>query len=362
MNKKRTKVAVGVSGGVDSSVAAALLKEQGYEVVGIFMHFWYENVKGKVRDNVCCSLESQEDARKVCQKLEIPFYTMNMKVPFKKMIVENFLNNYEKGRTPNPCVRCNRYVKFGEFIKKAKALECDYVAMGHYARIRSKQLNKQTNKQVVKLLKAKDVEKDQTYFLHGLTQTQLKHVLFPLGEYKKDQVRKLARKFGLATASKKESQEVCFVPDGKLGEFLQRNIKMKPGKIKEFGTEKVLGEHNGLALYTLGQRKGIGLSGGPWFVLKLDMKNNVLWVTKHEKQLNSVEFEIKKLNRISGEPKLPVSVKGQVRYRSKAANATLRKKGGKIVVQMKKPQRAVTPGQFAVFYKGKECLGGGEIK
>ena len=355
-DKQKIKVAVGVSGGVDSSVAVALLKEQGYDVIGVFMHFWHESVKGKVRDNICCSLESSEDARRVCQKLNIPFYTMNMKVQFKKNVVDDFIDEYSKGRTPNPCVRCNRYVKFGEFIKKAKALGVDYVATGHYAKVKEKKDG------LVHLYMGKDKAKDQSYFLHQLTQTQLKSILFPLGDLNKDKVRRLAKKFGLATASKKESQEICFIPDGDVAGFLSRKTKFEPGKIQDFQTKEVLGTHEGLPRYTIGQRKGIGLAGGPWFVVKLDMKKNILWVSKDEKDLLSKKLIVKNVNWLAGEPKFPTKVKCRIRYRSKEADAIIDKYDGKIEVVFSRPERAVTSGQYGVFWKGKECLGGGVIE
>jgi tRNA-uridine 2-sulfurtransferase len=355
-DKKKIKVAVGVSGGVDSSVAVALLREQGYDVIGVFMHFWHESVKGKVRDNICCSLESSEDARRVCQKLDIPFYTMNMKVQFKKNVVDDFIDEYSKGRTPNPCVRCNRYVKFGEFIKKAKALGVDYVATGHYAKVKEKKDG------LVHLYMGKDKAKDQSYFLHQLTQTQLKSILFPLGDLNKDKVRRLAKKFGLATASKKESQEICFIPDSDVAGFLSRKTKFETGEIKDFQTKEVLGKHDGLPRYTIGQRKGIGLAGGPWFVVRLDMKKNILWVSRDEKDLLSKNLIVKNVNWMAGEPKFPMKVKCRIRYRSKEVNAIINKKDSRIEVEFSRPERAVTAGQYAVFWKGKECLGGGVIE
>jgi len=373
-NKNKIKVAVGVSGGVDSSVAAALLKEQGYDVFGVFMHFWSEDVCGKVRDNVCCSLEAQEDARKVCQKLGIPFYTMNFKTPFKDKIVDAFIESYRKGETPNPCVMCNKFIKFGEFLKKAKALGADMVATGHYAVVASKSqirnpkqaLNPkfQDSKTVkFRLMKSKDAKKDQTYFLHQLDQSQLARILFPVGKMTKDEVRELAKKFGLLTASKKESQEVCFIPSGDLEEFLEKYIPPVAGSIVDLASKKVLGKHRGLAHYTIGQRKGIGLGGGPWFVVKLEKKKNILWVSRDSADFSTKEIIVKKVHWISGfVPKLPLTVKCRIRYGADYQTAKISQKTkDSVSVQFAKPVRAATPGQYCVFWQGRECLGGGEI-
>jgi tRNA-specific 2-thiouridylase len=368
--QKNIKVAVGMSGGVDSSVAAALLLKQGYDVFGIFIQFWAETIDGKVRDNICCSLEAQQDARRVCRQLGIPFYTMNLRAGFKENVVDYFIEEYGQGRTPNPCVLCNKEIKFGEFWTKAKALGADYIATGHYAQLKVKSPSSATasagrQKSKVKevfLQCSKDTEKDQTYFLHQLTQAQLAHVLFPIGKYKKTEVRKLAAKFGLATASKKESQEICFIPSGSLGDFLKKYLSLEKGEIRDFATDKKIGEHNGLTLYTIGQRKGIGLSGGPWFVVQLDVKKNILWVSTDADDLGKKELTLKKVNWISGEePKLPMNVKCKIRYASEFVNGKIIKENNNIKVIFKKPVRAVTAGQFCVFWRGKECLGGGEI-
>ncbi len=360
LNKqKNIKVAVGMSGGVDSSVAAALLLKQGYDVFGIFIQFWAETIDGKVRDNICCSLEAQQDARRVCRQLGITFYTMNLRAPFKENVVDYFIEEYSKGRTPNPCVMCNRQIKFGEFWKKAKALGADFIATGHYAEVKSYKVRKVHK---VALLASKDKDKDQTYFLHQLTQEQLSHVLFPIGKYKKPEVRKMAAKFGLATASKKESQEICFIPNGSLGDFLKKYLPLETGEIRDLATGKKIGEHAGLALYTIGQRKGIGLGGGPWFVVRLDVKKNVLWVSKNQDDLGERELILKKVNWVGGEePKLPMNVKCKIRYASEFVNGKIIKEDNKIKVIFKKSVRAVTAGQFCVFWKGRDCLGGGEI-
>ena len=352
MALKKKKVIVAMSGGVDSSVAAAFLKKQGFDVVGIFMRFWAapdEKVSGST--NKCCSLEAYNDARRVANKLGIPLYTLNMKVPFKKLVVNYFLKEYQAGRTPNPCIECNRFIKFGELLRKAKAIGADYVATGHYARVRGG-----------KLLKGKDSEKDQSYFLYTLTEEKLKHLLFPVGDYIKPRVRQMAKKFGLPVHAKKDSQEVCFV-GASLKKFLKKYLKVKVGKIVELESGKVLGKHDGLPFYTIGQRRGLKLGGGPWYVVRVDTKKNILIVSRDQKKLLSKELVVKKINWVSGDaPKLPLRAKVKIRYKHKEAPCMIRKIKNNFKIIFDKPQRAVTPGQSVVFYRGDEVLGGGIIK
>lgn len=364
---KKTRVAVAMSGGVDSSAAAALLVGQGYDVVGVFFHFWSEPrpAFGGVRQNICCSLESQEDARRVCAKLGIPFYTLNMVAPFKKKIVDDFLRGYQNCRTPNPCVRCNQFIKFDEFWRKAKIWGVDFIATGHYAKIRGEKLDVGGfKKQSLKLLRPRDKEKGQTYFLHRLTQLDFAHTLFPLADYTKSETRKLALKFGLPTAEKVESQEICFIADADIHAFLGRYLKFKPGEIRKLETDKIIGRHNGLVGYTIGQRKGIKLSGGPWYVARLDNAKNALWVTKDESKIYQREFKLKKVNWISGnEPEFPLSAVCRVRYKANDKKAIIyRISKTRYCVVLNEPERAVTPGQYCVFWRGNECLGGGEIE
>lgn len=388
-SNKKNRIIVGMSGGVDSSVAAALLKKAGFDVIGIFMKFWKDGKSGK---NSCCSIESEKLARLVAKKIGIPFYVLNTEKEFKKEVVNYFLKEYKNGVTPNPCVVCNREIKFGYLIKKALSLGADYVATGHYAHISlgkcfsasarpqrglaqasaisafggpcklpagyaTKYIPSLFSPCSVKLLEAKDTEKDQTYFLNQLKQSQLKHVLFPLGEYTKPEVRKLAKKFDLPTAETPESQEVCFVQNT-TDEFLNKYLKNKPGKVLDI-SGKIVGQHNGLWFYTIGQRKGIGLSGGPFYVVGKNLKKNQLIISRNEKDLFKKEMSVKNINWISGEkPKLPIKVKVKVRYRNKPVDVILNKKN-KVIFS--KPIRAITPGQSAVFYKGREMLGGGVI-
>lgn len=334
-----------MSGGVDSSVSAALLKKEGYDITGVFMKL--------------CSGFDEKQAQKVAKKLGIPFYVFNFEKEFKKKVVDYFLRVNKLGLTPNPCVVCNKEIKFGLLLEKALVLGADYIATGHYARLQHE-----------RLLKARDKNKDQTYFLWRLNQKILKRVLFPVGDYTKTEVRKLAKKFRLPTANATESQEICFIQTT-INDFLRKHLKSKPGKIVDPGGN-ILGEHQGLCFYTIGQRKGIKLPGGPFYVLDKDLKKNLLIVSKNEKDYNppttwqgktyyslyKKELIAKEINWISGKaPKLPLKVMAKIRYRHEPTLAIVNK--GKIVFP--KPQRAVTPGQSVVFYKGQELLGGGII-
>lgn len=336
---KNKKVIVAMSGGVDSSVAAALLKKQGFDVIGVFMKFW--SPTGSTKENRCCTPDSEKRARLVAKKLGIPFYVYNFEKEFKKRVVDYFLKTSKKGDTPNPCVVCNKDIKFGLLLDKALKLGADYVATGHYAQIKGD-----------KLLMAKDKNKDQSYFLWQLNQKQLKRVLFPVGKYTKTQVRALAKKFKLPTADTPESMEVCFV-NKSVGDFLSKYLKKKPGNIIDVDGN-ILGRHQGLWFYTIGQRKGIGIaSKKPYYVLEKNIKKNELIVT--QKDLFSKELTIKDVKWISGKQPLKANVK--IRYRSQLVPATIY--NNRIV--LKKPQRAITPGQSAVFYIGRELIGGGII-
>ncbi|MCX6760057.1 MAG: tRNA 2-thiouridine(34) synthase MnmA [Candidatus Nealsonbacteria bacterium] len=329
--EKKLNVAVAMSGGVDSSVSATLLKEAGFDVIGIFM---------KLNNN---SSNASKRASLVAKKLGIPFRILDLRKEFNKKVIDYFINEYKAGRTPNPCVVCNYEIKFGLLIEKALKIGAKYIATGHYARISND-----------KLLKGIDKNKDQSYFLWKLSQKQLSRVLFPVGGYKKSAVRALAKKFDLPTAETPESQEVCFISDS-TNEFLKRYIKSRPGKIV-LG-KKIIGGHIGLWFYTIGQRKGIGLSGGPFYVIDKDMKKNALIVSKDKKDLLKKELIAKDVNWISN-VKLPLKVEAKIRYRHKSAKAVIT---NKFKVIFDKPQRAITPGQSVVFYNKEELLGGGII-
>ena len=400
---KKIKVVVAMSGGVDSSVAAVLLKQAGFDVVGIMMKFWKDS-SDKTGENRCCSVESENLARLVAKKIGIPFYVINVEKEFKKKVVDYFLQEYKKGNTPNPCVVCNKEIKFGFLIKKALSLGADFVATGHYARISlGSNLRSATNffpsagnplcacghkwtrdykkfivslkNSLPRLFMGKDKEKDQSYFLWQLNQKQLSRVLFPVGVYTKPEVRKLAKKFKLPTAETPESQEVCFIPASSAGrqnetnDFLKKYLKTKPGPVikqAQNGVKKIIGKHNGLWFYTIGQRRGLEIQQGPWFVVAKDLKKNILIVSKNEKDLDKKELTVTDVNwtcppKFSAKQKF-WRVEVKIRYGAKLASAKLLMLGkSKVKIIFLKPQRAITPGQSAVFYKGEELLGGGII-
>ena len=367
---KNTKVVIAMSGGVDSSVSAALLKRAGFDVVGIMMKFWSDQsasriVTDKKDGNRCCSLESENLARLVAKQIGIPFYVVNVEKEFKKKVVDYFLREYKVGNTPNPCVVCNKEIKFGLLVEKASSLGADFIATGHYARLQREIQNSKLK--IQKLLKGSDKEKDQSYFLWQLNQKQLDRVLFPVGGYTKPEVRKLAKKFKLPTAETPESQEICFIPalpagrQNETNDFLKKYLKVKSGKIinKE---GKILGEHNGLWFYTIGQRRGLEIPQGPWYVIDKDFKKNILIISKNKKDLEKKELTASNVNWILPK-KLPINAEVKIRYKSNFAKAKILSNGkNKVKIVFQKPQKAITSGQSAVFYKGKELLGGGVIE
>lgn len=353
-----TKVIVGMSGGVDSSVAAALLLEQGYEVIGLFMHNWEED-----DDNgVCTAVTDYEDVKRVCNKLGIPYYTVNFAKEYLDRVFSYFLDEYSKGRTPNPDVLCNREIKFGPFLEYAKSLGADYIATGHYAKV--ERIDGKTH-----LLKAEDTNKDQTYFLNQLSQEQLKDVLFPLGDLKKPQVREIAEKYGFSTADKKDSTGICFIGEKRFRQFLKNYLPCKRGKIIDVNGN-VVGEHEGVIYYTLGQRKGLNIGGKKdgngerWFVIDKDVKNNNLIVSQGEgKELFSSGLITYKVNWIPSEPEdKEFDCYAKFRYRQPDQRVHVRIEKDRVVVDFYEKQRAVTPGQYVVFYTDRECLGGGVIE
>lgn len=361
--KKKRKVIAAMSGGVDSSVAAALLKNIGYDVVGVFMKFWSEtlisadkNADLRGSENRCCSIEAQMDARRVASKLKIPFYVIDVRKEFKKRVVDYFVDEYKKGRTPNPCVECNRWIKFKFLLEKMMQLKADYIATGHYAR-----KNQKSKIKSQKLLVAKDEKKDQSYFLWQLNQKQLSKILFPIGDYTKKEVREMAKKFGLPVYEKKESQEICFATN--IYEFLKSRIHANEGDIIDVDGKKV-GEHEGLYLYTIGQRKGIKIGGiGPFYVVDKDFKKNALIVAQSDfnEALFKKEFTANEVNWIN-KVKFPLKCSVKIRYLTKSVPCTVYKiQATKYKIQFSAPQRAITPGQSAVFYKRNQVLGGGVI-
>lgn len=356
------KVVVAMSGGVDSSVAAALLKKQGYEVIGVFMQFWFPTGE-KYGENRCCSLESWHEACEVARILDIPIHKVNFGREFKKLIVDEFLKEYHAGHTPNPCVACNKFVKFDLLLKHARTVfGADYLATGHYVSIKDYELRNKKGRQRCGLEVAKDKNKDQTYFLYNLKQPQLKHLLFPLGDMKKERVRKLAKDLKLPIHSKKDSQEVCFVGASHNG-FLKKYLKPKAGDIVDDNGE-VIGRHQGLPLYTLGQRSGIGLSGGPWYVAGFDYPRNRLEVAKNQ-QASAIfkkELKCRQVNWIAGVPQFPLACQARIRYGGKLSACSVSKAGRDLAVEFKSAQRAPMPGQSIVFYDKNTLLGGGIIR
>ena len=342
--KSKKRVICSISGGIDSAVAMALLKERGFDVLAVFMRLLPEPYFEK----------NEERARKIAEILNVPFYVFDFRKEFQKKVVNYFLKSYKAGLTPNPCVVCNKEIKFELLFKKLQTLKADFIATGHYARVKKRG-------KTYFLLKGKDKNKDQSYFLWQLTQKILKRTLFPIGNYTKAKVKKLANKFNFPFFDVSESQEVCFIQT-EVSEFLKRHLKTNPGRIVD--TEgRTIGKHEGLWFYTIGQRKGIGLSGGPFYVLEKDVRQNLLMVTKNEKDLYSKELIAKSINWISGKkPKLPLKVMAKIRYKHQPASARVfEEKGNKLKVVFSKPQRAITPGQSVVFYQGERLLGGGII-
>ena len=357
--KAKKRVIVGMSAGVDSSVAAALLKEQGYDVVGVFLHFWKEPGQDALRENKCCSVESQQDARKVAQLLDIPLYTVNAAKEFKKEVVDYFLEETKAGRTPNPCVVCNERIKFNFLFKKMLEMDADFVATGHYAEV------KNIDGKFHLYTSSGDEEKDQTYFLYSLSQNQLSRILFPVGKYKKPDIRKIAEDLKLPVFDKEDSQGLCFTPEKTPTKFIKRNLKLSPGDIITTDGKKI-GTHDGLELYTIGQRKGINIGGnGPYFVVERAFKNNQLIVTNNEEDESiykkSALVELK--NWIADEPVFPLEVNVKIRYRHPLVRAIIKQvTSNRCKVEFVEKQKAVTPGQSAVFYTdNKEVLGGGTI-
>jgi len=363
---KKQKIIMAMSGGVDSSTAAAILKKQGYEVQGVFMRFWTQskNAKKDVALN---------DARNVAKFLKIPLRVIDARTKFKKAVVGYFLDEYKRGRTPNPCVFCNENMKFKILFEIMARMKADCVATGHYAKIISNSpncliSNKITNpklKTEYKLLSARDKDKDQSYFLYRLKQSQLSKIIFPLGELKKEEVRKKAKEFGLPVHDKKESQDVCFLASDDAGTFLRNNIRQAKGKIID-GNGNIVGEHEGLFLYTLGQRKGINIGGaGPYWVAGKDGKKNRLLVSNDSKApaLFSSKAGIMGVSWTAQRPKLPLAALVQTRYHNPLTHVIIEKAKRDYNLKFKEPQRAVTPGQSAVFYtKEREVLGGGIIR
>jgi tRNA-specific 2-thiouridylase len=354
----KDRVAVGMSGGVDSAVAAVLLQEQGYEVIGVTHRYWSPPSElGYDIEGGCCSLAAVEDARRVCYRLGIPFYVFNLADEFKTRVVDDFVESYRAGLTPNPCVNCNRFIKWDLFFNRAAAgLGADYIASGHYAGVR---WSAEHNRHL--LIKAIDTRKDQSYALYSLSAETLAHILLPLANLTKPEVRDIARQHQLAVAEKEESQEICFIPDNDYRRFLRDygGVEGKPGPIVT-ADGLALGRHSGLFNYTVGQRSGLGLSGPePYYVLKLDTNKNAL-VVGNRNQLETGELTATVLQMAYWPPDGKITAK--VRYRAKDVPCTAEIEGETLRVRFEGPVGAITPGQTVVLYDGDVALGGGPIK
>lgn len=349
-------VVVGMSGGVDSSVAALILKKQGYNVIGLFMLNWEETAQ----DGSCTAESDYSDVMRVCAALNVPYYSVNFAKQYSDRVFAHFLAEYKAGRTPNPDVLCNREIKFGPFREYAMSLGADYIATGHYCGVRHENGRNY-------LLKAADGAKDQTYFLNQVRESQLDNVIFPLADLPKSEVRRLAEENGLSTAKKKDSTGICFIGERNFRKFLQGYLPAKSGKIVTLDGEYV-GDHIGLMYYTIGQRKGLNLGGrqgeeGRWFVVKKDLKNNVLYVSHgDESPLYSKACKVGGLNWIGDMPQFPLNCNAKFRYRQPEQGVMVTLDGGRATVEFAQPQRAVTEGQYAVFYDEERCLGGGVIE
>lgn len=356
----KKKVMVGMSGGVDSSVAAAILKKEGYEVIGVTLQIWPDDLPGPQPEGGCCSLSAVEDARMVAFQLDIPYYVLNFQEIFNNNVIDYFVDEYTKGKTPNPCIACNRYVKFDAMLKKALSMGIDYIATGHYARI---EYSDSAGRYLLK--RSVTDKKDQTYALYNMKQHQLERTLFPIGNYSKEMVRQIADELGFVVADKPDSQEICFVTDNNYAGFISSRLKepMQPGYFVD--TEgNILGMHKGIYNYTIGQRKGLGISfGKPMYVVKIDVENNrvVLGESGEEysegliaSDLNWIAFE-----KLEG----PRKAMAKIRYSAKESEALISPlDDDKVKVEFAYPQRAVTPGQSVVFYEGDIVLGGGTIE
>ena len=352
------KALIAMSGGVDSSVAAFLIKQQGLDATGVTMKLYDNEDIGIARENTCCSDDDIADARAVCARLSIPYYVFNFRDDFNTEVIDRFIKAYENGSTPNPCIDCNRYIKFERLMRRMAELNMDYVVTGHYARI---EYDEERKRYLLK--KALDDKKDQSYVLYSLTQEQLSHTLFPLGSLNKDEVRKIAEENGFVNAKKHDSQDICFVPDGKYAEFIEGYT----GKKYECGDfvdrdGKRLGEHKGIIRYTIGQRKGLGLAlPAPMYVLEKDLDNNKV-VLGFNDDLFTKELYAEDINLISiKEINEPIRVSAKVRYNQKEQPATVERDGDRLHIVFDEPQRAICKGQAVVLYDGDIVVGGGKI-
>lgn len=350
------KAIVAMSGGVDSSVAALFMKEQGYECIGATMKLYDNEDIGIDREKTCCSLDDIEDARAVAYKLGMPYYVFNFKDEFEHKVIDKFISTYEAGGTPNPCIDCNRYLKFEKLMKRMEELQYDCVVTGHYADI------EYVNGRYM-LKKGKDLSKDQSYVLYSLTQYQLEHTVFPLGKYSKDEIREVAEKNGFINAKKRDSQDICFVPDGDYSKF----IEQYKGKIYPSGNfvdkqGNILGKHNGLIRYTIGQRKGLNIAlGHPVYVISKDIESNTVVLGSND-DLNKKSLVARDFNWIAQKPDEKISCCAKTRYNMREVPCVAYCNDDKVIVEFDEPVRAITPGQAVVLYDGDYVLGGGTIE
>ena len=362
MKRNTAKVVVAMSGGVDSSVAAAILKEEGYQVIGVTMQIWPSDKQAYEVDRFggCCRLDAVEDAKRVAYKLGIPHYVMNFRDIFAQKVIADFCREYSLGRTPNPCIRCNQHIKFDALLERAKGLGADFVATGHHARI---ERGEASGRYLLK--KGVDRRKDQSYVLYALTQEQLKYTLLPIGNFTKERVREIARELEMPVAAKPESQEICFIPDDDYPKFLKEHVPqaVKPGPILDRQGD-TLGEHRGILFYTIGQRKGLGISAKePLYVTAIIHQRNAIVVSGKE-EVYGIELIASGLNWISlTKLKQPITAKAKIRYLHNEGEAEITPiEEDKVRVRFKKPQMAITPGQAIVFYHGDIVIGGGTIE
>lgn len=350
------RVVIGLSGGVDSSVAASVLKEQGYEVVGVTMRMWDSETQGS---GGCCSPSTEEDARRVAQKLGIEFHIIDAKKDFSDFVIDYFVDEYVNGRTPNPCIACNRYLKFDLMVKWAENFGADYIATGHYARV---EYDEELNRHLLK--KAYSVSKDQSYFLYNITKEKLKKILFPLGEFPdKEAVREYAKEHGLITAEKADSQEICFIPDNDYPSFIERRTGSLPSEGNFVDTKgNVIGKHKGIVNYTVGQRKGLGIAfGKPMFVLRIDAKNNEVVLGEQGLEFSNTLYAKNPNLIMVDDINEPIRAEAKVRYSAKTSPCTVSMENDLLKVVFDEPQRAITPGQAVVLYKDDIVIGGGSI-